>query len=388
LKSVVILGSTGSIGRATIEVIRNQPDNEFEVVGLVAGSNIQEFEKQLSLFTKAAFALGSEKALEKLVKNNSGLKGRAAGHGQEGISALLSGASADIVVNAMVGISGLVPTLVSLEAGSKVALANKETLVTAGEILKRETSDILDRIIPVDSEHFSLLRLLSGVSSEIEDIILTASGGPFYKKQPASLKNVSIEDVLSHPTWNMGKKVTVDSALLLNKGLEVIEAHWLFGFPYERIGVVIHPQSIVHSLIRMRDGSLSAHMAPADMKLPIMNALYYPVVKEFPWEELKLGDLGKLEFIEFDKKRFPAFDLAMKAAKMGGTATTVLNAADEIAVETFLSGKIEFLTIIDWIEEALSAHRLKTIDNVDDVLEADRWTKDFLASRHNEAVFV
>jgi 1-deoxy-D-xylulose-5-phosphate reductoisomerase len=385
---VVILGSTGSIGKATIEVIKTQPDGEFKVVGLVAGSNIQELERQLELFEDAFFALGNEKALGRLLKHNSGLKVRVRGHGQEGITNLLSEASADIVVNAMVGISGLVPTFVSLEAGSKVALANKETLVTAGEILKRELPDILDRIIPVDSEHFSLSRLLSASTSEIEDIILTASGGPFYGRNLVSLKNVAIEDVLNHPTWNMGKKVTVDSALLLNKGLEVIEAHWLFGFSYERIKVVVHPQSIVHSLVRMKDGSLLAHMAPADMKLPIMSALYHPAVKSFQWETLKLEDLGSLEFIKFDKKRFPAFNLAMEAARMGGTATSVLNAADEVAVETFLSGKIEYLTIIDWIEEALSAHHLETISNVDDVFAADRWARDFLASRHNEAILI
>jgi len=385
---VVILGSTGSIGKAAIEVIKNQPDGEFEVVGLVAGSNIQELEKQLGLFDHAFFALGSKKAFEKLIKNDSGLKKRASGHGQDGITELLLETSADIVINAMVGISGLVPTFISLKAGSKVALANKETLVTSGEILKREIPDILDRVIPVDSEHFSLSRLLSGVSGEIEDIILTASGGPFYNKTPELLKNVTIEDVLNHPTWNMGKKVTVDSALLLNKGMEVIEAHWLFGFSYERIGVVVHPQSIVHSLIRMKDGSLLAHLAPADMKLPIMSALYYPAVKEFQWETLKLGELGSLEFIKFDRKRFPAFNLAMEAAELGGTATAVLNAADEVAVKTFLSGKIGYLTIIDWIEEALSANCLKTIDEVDDVLNADRWTRDFLASRHNEAILI
>lgn len=388
MKTVVILGSTGSVGKSAIEVIKNQPEGEFEVVGLVAGSNIKELECQLDLFDHAVFALGSEEAFDKLIKNNSELKKRARGHGRDGITELLLDLSADIVISAMVGISGLVPTFVSLKAGSKVALANKETLVTAGEIMKREFPDILDRVIPVDSEHFSLSRLISGVSEGIEDVILTASGGPFYNKTPEFLENVTIEDVLNHPTWKMGKKVTVDSALLLNKGLEVIEAHWLFGFSYERIGVVVHPQSIVHSLIRMKDGSLLAHLAPADMKLPIMSALYYPVVKKFQWETLKFGELGRLEFIEFDRGRFPAFNLAMKAAELGGTATAVLNAADEVAVKSFLSGKIGYLTIIDWIEEALSANRHKAINEVDDVLNADRWTRDFLASRHNEAILI
>ncbi|MDZ7860135.1 MAG: 1-deoxy-D-xylulose-5-phosphate reductoisomerase [Candidatus Krumholzibacteriota bacterium] len=388
MKTVVVLGSTGSIGRSTVEVIRNYQVDEFKVVGLVAGSNIEELKKQLVLFKHASFALGSKEALNRITKDTPELTDRAAGYGQKGITDLLSELSPDIVVNAMVGISGLVPTIVALESGSRVALANKETLVTAGEILDKRLDDILDRIIPVDSEHFSLSRLLSGGNEGVDNIFLTASGGPFYKRDSASLRNVKVESVLDHPTWDMGKKVTVDSALLLNKGLEVIEAHWLFGFPYDKIGVVIHPQSIVHSLVRMKDGSLSAHMAPADMKLPIMSALYYPEVQRFPWETLNPGELGTLEFIEFKRDKFPAFNLAMKAARLGGTAPAVLNAADEIAVETFLSGKIGYLTIIDWLEEALSAHNCKPVTDVADVLSADRWTRDFLAGRHNEAIII
>jgi 1-deoxy-D-xylulose-5-phosphate reductoisomerase len=236
-------------------------------------------------------------------------------------------------------------------------------------------------LIPVDSEHFSLSRCLKGHEEETVEIILTASGGPFLGRELADLKDVTIEQVLDHPTWNMGRKVTVDSAHLLNKGLEVIEAHWLFDFSYDAISVVIHAQSRVHGLTRLRDGSLIAHLGPADMKLPLISALYYPGMAKFPWEHLSLEELSSLEFHPFEPERYPAFELAIEAAGRGGTAPAVMNAADEAAVEAFLAGRIGFLDIIDWIEQALSAHRTGPADSVEDVLEADRWTREFLNER-------
>lgn len=383
MKRIVILGSTGSIGRATIEIVERARDG-FDVVGLAAGRNIDELERQLALFPGARFAMGDGDALDRLIGLSGDLAGRASGSAGEGIVALLEETRPDIVVNAMVGISGLVPTMTALELGCRIAIANKESLVTAGELIASKVGDRRDLLIPVDSEHFSLSRCLDGYRDAATEIVLTASGGPFYGREGAELKDVTVDEVLDHPTWRMGKKVTVDSAHLLNKGLEVIEAHWLFGFPYRSIKVVIHPQSIVHSIVRLRDGSFMAHLGPPDMKLPIMSALYYPEITEFPWGTLDLDRIGSLDFHPLDPGRFPAFELALAAAGTGGTAPAVLNAADEVAVEAFLAGRIGFLTIIDWIEEALAAHSPKTIRTIGDVLEADRWARELLMSRHEE----
>ncbi len=383
----MILGSTGSIGKAAVEIIAGAKD-DFEVAGLVARRNLDEMQKQLELFPGAVFSLGDRSKLNEILERDPRLGKRETGPGQEGIIALLEAARADIVVNAMVGISGLLPTVKALEMGSSIALANKETLVTGGEIIMKLVSESPERIVPVDSEHFSLSRCLRGNIGETAEIILTASGGPFYKRDISRLTDVTVEEVLDHPTWNMGEKVTVDSAHLLNKGLEVIEAHYLFDFPYDSIDVVIHPQSIVHSLTRMKDGSLLAHLGPADMKLPLINALYYPSMAEYPWKKLSLEEIGTLDFIRFDRKEYPGFDIAMQAAEAGGTALTVLNAADEIAVSTFLAGKIGFLTIIDWIREALDAHDPIAVDDVEDILAADRWTRRFFGEKYKKAVVI
>jgi len=385
LKRIAILGSTGSIGRSTVEIIERQKDSRLRVVGLVADTNIQELEKQLDMYPDAMFALGEQDSMDRLSSRRSGLAKRSAGTGGEGILNLLRETSPEIVVNGLVGIAGLSPTLEALRLGARVALANKESLVTGGELLREQEKDLSD-IIPVDSEHFSLSVCLEGGRKGVSEIILTASGGPFYRRDFSQLGDVSVEEVLDHPTWNMGRRVTVDSALMLNKGFEVMEAHFLFGFHYRDIRVIIHPQSLVHSLVRLKDGSLLAHMGPADMKLPIINALYYPEKVDFPWGSLQLEQAGTLEFIPFRSNQFPAFELAMEAARKGGTAPTVLNAADEVAVKTFLSGKIGFLTIIDWIESALSGHTAGNVSGINDIIEADRWTRDFLASRHDEAV--
>jgi len=384
MKTIVILGSTGSIGQSAIEILK-RARGEFAVVGLAAGSNVEELARQLELFPEARFTLRDGASLDALVRANAPMRGRAAGSGEEGLDALIREAKPDLVINALVGISGLVPTITALELGCAVALANKETLVTAGELISRLVACEPGRIIPIDSEHFSISRCLRGHRDETVEIILTASGGPFCGASTAELARVTVAQVLDHPTWKMGPKVTVDSANLLNKGLEVIEARWLFDFPYRAIKVVIHPQSIVHSMVRLRDGSLIAHLGPADMKLPLMSAMYYPEVREFPWSSLGLDELGRLEFKPLAREEFPAFSLALAAAEQGGTAPAVLNAADEVAVEAFLAGKIGFLSIVSWIEEALGAHRPRAIDSLTDVLDADRWTREFLAGRHREA---
>ncbi len=381
MKRVVILGSTGSIGKAALE-IACAGRSDIEIAGLGAGSNIDELGRQLRLFPEAVFTLGHADDLARMLSSDASLGSRSRGTGSEGITALIEETRPDLVVNALVGIAGLGPTVTALKRGCAVALANKETLVAGGRIVMDIVGNRTESIIPVDSEHFSLSRCLRGNRAETIELILTASGGPFLRNDPRELESVSVAQVLNHPTWKMGRKVTVDSANLLNKALEVIEAHWLFGFGLDSIKVVIHPQSIVHSLIRMRDGSFLAHLGPADMKLPLMNSMYFPEIRTFPWENLRLEDLGKLEFIRLEKKRFPAFDLAIQAAVAGGTAPAVLNAADEVAVSAFLSGKIGFMTIIDWIEEALEAHECYDPVCVEDVMEADRWTREFLGARH------
>ena len=384
MKSVVILGSTGSIGRSAIDIVARSRE-QFRVTGLSAYGNTALLAEQLGLFPDARFATGESDGIGEIGRITPSSAGRETGYGQSGIEALIKESAPDIVINALVGIAGLGPTLWALESGSDVALANKETLVTAGELVTGKAREWGRNIIPVDSEHFSLSRCLHGNREDTVEIILTASGGPFYGKSLDELKDVTIEEVLDHPTWSMGKKVTVDSAHLLNKGLEVIEAHHLFDFPYDSIKVVIHPQSLVHSLTRFRDGSMLAHLGPADMRLSIMSALFHPEIVEFPWDVLDLADIGKLEFHPVDMGRFPAFRLAMSAAAAGGTAPAVLNAADEIAVDAFLNGRIGFLDVIEWIDEALERHEPSPVGTVEDVYAADRWAREFLVKTHSQA---
>jgi 1-deoxy-D-xylulose-5-phosphate reductoisomerase len=383
-KRIVILGSTGSIGGAALEILERERE-DFAVVGLAAGTNAAALAGSLRRFPEARFSMRDPFSVDAVIREDGAFRSRAAGAGSAGLEALIREAKPDLVINALVGIAGLVPTIAALELGCPVALANKETLVTAGELVSRLVDRGPGRLIPIDSEHFSLARCLRGYRDDTVEIVLTASGGPFHGAASADLAGVSVAEVLNHPTWKMGPKVTVDSASLLNKGLEVIEAHWLFRFPYAAIKVVIHPQSIVHSIVRLRDGSLIAHLGPADMKLAIMSALRDPEIREFPWGRLGLEDLGTLEFAPIDSGRYPAFALALAAAEIGGTAPAVLNAADEVAVSAFLGGRIGFLSIVSWIEEALGAHRSRAITGLEDVLEADRWTRELLTSRHREA---
>ena len=387
MKRIVVLGSTGSIGRSAVKIIE-QFRGDFEVVGLAAGRNVDELARQLDLFPVARFTMKDTQSLSDLYEMNGSLREREVGCGDEGLKSLILETKSDLVINALVGIAGLIPTVTALEMGCPVALANKESLVTAGEIIKKVCQHGGGGIIPIDSEHFSISRCLKGYKDDTVEVVLTASGGPFYERRLSELADVAVREVLNHPTWKMGMKVTVDSAHLLNKGLEVIEAHYLFDFPYEAIKVLIHPQSVVHSIIRLSDGSLLAHLGPTDMRLPIMSALYFPEIMEYPWEPLDLEKLGRLDFFPMDWDRFPAFRLVMESARIGGSAPAVLNAADEIAVEAFLAGKIGFLSIIDWIEEALSAHHATALTGIETVLEADRWAREFLVERHHEATLI
>jgi len=347
-KKVLILGSTGSIGENTLKVVEQFPQR-FKVVGLVAGSNREKLQKQKERFGVERTALFSEAGLE-------------------GIKRLIEETDFDIAVCAISGSAGILPTYWAAEKGKRLALANKESLVCAGKFITETASEI----IPVDSEHSAIFQCLVGErKEEVEEIILTASGGAFLNRE--NLEEVKPEEALKHPNWEMGKKVTVDSSTLMNKGLEVIEAYWLFGFPVERIKVVIHPQSIVHSLVRFRDNSVKAQLGVPDMRIPIAYALSYPERLPLKGEELRLNLFGlNLTFLEPDTERFPCLRLAYESLKIGYPYPIVLNAADEVAVELFLKGKIKFTEIPQLIEETLSRANFKPPKDIYEVSEIDR----------------
>lgn len=371
MKRVVILGSTGSVGRSTLEVISRFPEN-FKVVGLSAGRNFELLAEQAKKFGPKAVAIMDEGALDKLrnLLKNLGIKVL---FKEEGLSVLAGELEADLVVNALVGSVGLKPTLAAIEAGRDVALANKETLVMAGELVMRRAKEKGTRILPVDSEHSAIWQCLrAGRSKEVRRLVLTASGGPFWRK--GGLERATPEDVLAHPVWRMGRKVTVDSATMMNKGFEVIEAHWLFDVPVDRIEVVVHPQSVVHSLVEFRDGALIAQLGWPDMRLPIQYALTYP--ERLPGVRyLDLVEVGSLRFYRPDTSKFRCLALGYEAAREGGTAPAVLNAADEVAVEAFLEGRISLEEIARVNEATLARHRNICDPSLENILEADGWAR-------------
>ncbi len=367
-KSLSILGSTGSIGRSTLDVVRANP-GRFAVRGLSAGRNIKLLKAQIEEFSPAYVSVldaGDASEIE------SCFKGRVeVGAGAGGACAVASMDGADCVVAAISGAAGLVPTMAAVEAGKQIALANKETMVAAGALVMETAKRTGANILPVDSEHSALFQSLAGHrSSDVRRIILTASGGPFFNAKNIDLGSVTPEQALNHPRWSMGKKVTIDSATLVNKGLEVIEASWLFGFPADRISVSIHPQSIVHSMVEYVDGSIISQMGVADMKGPIAYALGYPERISDAMEPLSLNGLS-LDFFAPDLEKFPCLGLAYGALRIGGTAPAVLNAADEVAVECFLNGEIGFIDIYRVIDHVLCSCTSGKVTAIGDVLAAD-----------------
>lgn len=375
MKRLAILGSTGSIGRQTLDVVRALP-NEFKISVLVANKNDELFEKQLREFQPSLAVLHDEEACQRLKNRITDLKIKIFS-GDEGLIKAATFDEVDMVVTSLVGFAGLAPTLAALDAGKDIALANKETLVVAGELVMKKAK----QIFPIDSEHGAIWQCLRGNTHEsIEKIILTASGGPFRGKKRIDLEKVSVKDCLAHPTWSMGKKITIDSASLVNKGLEVIEAHWLYDVPYEKIEVVVHPQSVVHSMVQYRDGSIMAQLGVPDMRLPIQYALTYPTRHTSPWERLDFSKISALTFEKPDCETFLGLKLAYRAGKIGGTMPCVLNAANEIAVEKFLAGKISFLKIYALIEKTMQAHeKILVTKNLSLKLlqEVDAWARDF-----------
>lgn len=370
-RKVAILGSTGSIGRSTLDVIAGHGDR-FEVVSLVAGQKVERLAEQVRRFRPRAVAVADEGAGQRL-EELLGAELPELRWGAQGAAEVTVGTGADVVIAGIVGAAGLIPTLAAASAGLVVGLANKEALVIAGELMVRAAAGSGARLLPVDSEHNAIHQCLrSGDPGEVRRIVLTASGGPFRGRSRAELETVSRQQALNHPTWKMGPKITIDSATLMNKGLEVIEAHWLFGVSGASIDVVVHPQSIVHSMVEFRDGSVIAQLGNADMRHPIQYALTWPARWSGVTERLDLLTMGPLSFEAPDRECFRCLDLAYRALEQGGNAPARLNAANEVAVEAFLSGRIGFLDIPEIIERVLEEEPTGEIGELDDVLEADR----------------
>jgi 1-deoxy-D-xylulose-5-phosphate reductoisomerase len=372
-KALAILGSTGSIGVNTLEVVASYP-GEFSVAGLAAGTNVELIFRQIRQHRPRLVALSDEEAAGRLRQKVRALN-VAVRSGLEGVCEVASMKEVSTVVAAIVGAQGLIPTLEAIRAGKTVALANKETLVCAGELVVREAAGRA-LLVPVDSEHSAIFQCMAGEEpSAVRRLILTASGGPFHGRSLEELAHVTAREALEHPNWAMGPKVTVDSATLMNKGLEVIEAHWLFGLPPERIEVIIHRQSLVHSLVEFIDGTLLAQLAPPDMRLPIAYALSYPRRLALATPTLSLVEIGQLSFEQPDEEVFPCLGYAYEALREGGTLPTVLNAANEVAVQAFLEGLIGFLDIPRLIRQAMDRHSPKPVEGLDVVLAADGWAR-------------
>ncbi len=362
MSRVVILGSTGSIGTQTLDVIRHQP--RFQVHGLSAGSNYDLLRKQIAEFRPKYAAISSAEHAKALQKEFS----IPVFSELEGVGEMVSDPACDLVVVSVVGSAGLRPTLLALEAGKQVALANKETLVAGGHLVMKYRK----QVVPIDSEHSALWNLFDGRhKDDVAKIVLTASGGPF-RSYPDPLEQVSVEQALAHPRWNMGGKISIDSATLMNKGLEVIEAHWLFDFPYSQIDVVVHPESIVHSLVQLKDGSLLAHLGTTDMRLPIQYALTYPEIGASLVEPLDLVKTGTLSFEAVDWVRFPSLRLAYEAGEAGGEKPIALNAANEEAVSAFLSRKIRFTEIPEIVGMVVETFQGKSFPTLEQILAIDQ----------------
>ena len=377
MKNLAILGSTGSIGTQTLDVVRDLPEM-FRVAVLAANTSDKKLEAQIDEFRPELAVLADESAAARLKARYKGAT-KILG-GEDGLVAAAVFPAVDMVVTSLMGFAGLAPTLAAIRAGKNIALANKETLVAAGELVRREASAHGTAILPVDSEHSALFQCLQGEKREtVESLILTASGGPFRGRRKEALAGVSIGDCLKHPTWSMGRKITVDSATLVNKGLEVIEAHWLYDMPYDKIKVVIHPQSIVHSMVAFQDGAVMAQLGVPDMRLPIQYALTYPERMASTFARLDFAQLGALTFEEPDTKTFRGLAIAIEAGRAGGTAPCVMNAANEIAVAAFLDGSIGFLDIYDIIEQTLSARSVRPAESFEILREEDAWARAYAA---------
>ena len=384
MKNIAILGSTGSIGTQTLDVV-SQHSKDLKVAAMAAGSNIVLLEQQIRQYHPVMAAVWDEKKAEELKIAVSDLDVKIVS-GMEGMIEVVTLPEADIVVTAVVGMIGIRPTMEAIKAGKDIALANKETLVTAGHLIMQMAKDYHVQILPVDSEHSAIFQSLQGNEmNKIKRILLTASGGSFRDKTREELVGVSVKEALNHPNWSMGAKITIDSATLFNKGLEVMEAKWLFDVDYDQIEVLIHPESILHSAVEFEDTSVIGQMGTPDMRLAIQYALTYPQRKKLVnGKSLDLTELGSLTFKKPDFNRFHALSLAYRAGKTGGSLPCVLNGANEMANLLFREGKIEFLQIEELVEKAMNAHELVEDPTIDQLLDIDQWARDFVLKEINE----
>ena len=381
MKKIAILGSTGSIGTQTLEVARENGD--LQITALAAGNNIELLEKQIREFHPGLVAVWKEEKAKELKDRVKDLDVKILS-GMEGLIAVATEPKAEIVVTAVVGMIGIRPTIAAMEAGKDIALANKETLVTAGHIIMPLAKKMGVKILPVDSEHSAIFQCLQGAAgNKIHKILLTASGGPFRGWKREQLEKVQVEDALKHPNWSMGHKITIDSSTMVNKGLEVMEAGWLFDVSLDQIQVVIQPASIIHSMIEYEDGAVIAQLGTPDMKLPIQYALYYPERRFLPGDRLDFTKLREITFDVPDPETFKGLKLAYQAGKTGGSMPTVFNAANEMAVSLFLKKKIPYLTIPDMIQASMEHHKKVDAPDVDQILAAEAETYDFIHSKWN-----
>ena len=379
MKKIAILGSTGSIGTQTLEVARNNGD--LEIVSLAAGSNIERLEAQIREFRPKTAAVWSEEKARALRTAVQDLDVRIVS-GMEGLIEVCTAPEAEIVVTAIVGMIGIVPTIAAMKAGKDIALANKETLVTAGHIIIPLAEETGVKILPVDSEHSAIFQCLNGENrKELKKILLTASGGPFRGRKREELVDIQVEDALKHPNWAMGRKITIDSSTLVNKGLEMMEARWLFGVEPKDIQIVVQPKSIIHSMVEFVDGAVIAQLGTPDMKLPIQYALYYPERRYLPGERLDFETLTQITFEKPDMETFTGLKLAFDAAAAGGSMPTVYNAANEKAVALFLDRKIGWLEIPEIIGKSMEAHKVIPNPTVDEILETEKAVYEFIESR-------
>lgn len=379
MNKIVLLGSTGSIGTQTLDIVRNY-SSDLEVVALAAGSNVALMEQQIREFMPKKAVMWSEEAAKDLKEKVADLSVEVLA-GMDGLLEIVTMEEADTVVTAIVGMIGIRPTIAAIESGKTIALANKETLVTAGHIIMPLAKEKGVKILPVDSEHSAIFQSMNGEKKEqIDKILLTASGGPFRGKKTEDLLNIRVEDALKHPNWSMGRKITIDSATLVNKGLEVIEAKWLFDVSLDKIQVVVHPQSIIHSMVQYKDGGIIAQLGTPDMKLPIQYALFYPDRRDLPGKKLDFYELSQMTFEKPDMETFYGLRLAFDAAKIGGSMPTVYNAANEKAVSLFLDRKIGFLQIPEFIQKAMENHKMIENPSVNEILSAEKEAYDYIST--------
>lgn len=380
MKKIAVLGSTGSIGTQTLEIVRERKD-EFEIVALAAGYSIDVLEQQILEFRPKVASLKAEEDARELKRRleSHGIYTTDVVYGMDGLVACATESSADITLNAVVGMIGILPTIAAIKAGKDIALANKETLVTAGHIIMPLVEQYQVKLLPVDSEHSAVFQCLQGAGNQtVEKLLLTASGGPFFGKKKEELSSITVEQALKHPNWAMGKKITIDSSTLVNKGLEVMEAGWLFSLKPEQIEVVVQPKSIIHSMIQFNDGAVLAQLGTPDMKLPIQYALTYPDRVALSGARLDFFELQKIEFYRPDTETFRALALAYDAFSAGGSLPTVYNAANELAVALFLGHEISYIQITELIEKAMDAHKIISCPTLDEVLSTENETYEYI----------